>query len=79
MLEDQFWSGIRSTFNWNMYSPDESKEYIIQVFDDGNEKYQEYNNSWYIYGDWKGKVAVVNSSNRSITIGSISFHKLSLT
>jgi len=49
-----------------MYQPNINKEYKILVFDDGNEKYIDYNNKWYIYGDWKGKVALVNSMDFEI-------------
>ena len=75
-LEDEFWSAVRENFQWNMYPPDKSTEYVINVFDDGNEKYEKYDNTWYKYGDWKGKVALINKSNYLVTIGSISSHKI---
>jgi hypothetical protein len=75
-IEDEFWKCIRRNFEWNMYPPDLSQEYIIRVFDDGNERYKEYENGWYKYGEWLGKVALVNKYNNLITIGSISLHKI---
>ena len=44
----------------------------INTFDDGNEKYQYYTNSWYVVGLWRGKIALRNTINPSILISSIS-------
>jgi hypothetical protein len=76
MEEDDFWKGIRKNFGWNMYVPNKLKQYSITIFDDGNKKYEHLINSWYIYGEWKDKVAIVNSSDPEIKIGSISLWKL---
>ena len=74
--EDDLWKGIRNQFKWNMYQPNINKEYKILVFDDGYDKYVDYTNKWYIYGDWKGKVALVNCMDFEIRIGSISQWKI---
>ncbi len=44
----------------------------IHQFDDGNEQYQYYTNSWLIIGQWRGKVNLRNVSNPTIEISSIS-------
>ena len=44
----------------------------INTFDDGNQRYQDYTNSWFIIGEWRGKVGLLNISNPSIEISSIS-------
>ena len=51
-----------STFhnNWCMYQPNVSKIYQINVFDDGNHKFKNYSNQWYMHGEWKSKVSLVN-------------------
>ena len=44
----------------------------IDTFDDGNEIYQYYTNSWFVIGEWRGKVALRNIANPTIEISSIS-------
>ncbi len=44
----------------------------IHQFDDGNERYQYYTNSWFVIGQWRGKVKLRNVSNPTIEISSIS-------
>lgn len=66
--------------NWNIYDPNTNNIYEINTFDDGNGGYQEYSNTWLIYGDgYNGqKVALVNKDNMNIQIGSISRWKVDL-
>jgi hypothetical protein len=64
--------------DWNYYEPRFGEEYSISVFDDGNEKYAGYVNVWQKYGEWRGKVALLNKVDRSIKIESISAWKLNL-
>jgi len=64
--------------DWNYYEPRLGEEYSISVFDDGNEKYMRYVNVWHKYGEWRGKVALVNKVDRFIKIESISAWKLDL-
>ena len=44
----------------------------INTFDDGNQDMENYTNSWFVIGKWKGKVALRNISNPAIEISSIS-------
>ena len=50
--------------------------YKINIFDDGNEKYKQYQNIWEIYSVWKGKVSLINKKNNDIKITSISSWKI---
>ena len=68
---------------WTYFKPDESLIYTINTFDDGNQRFQQHPNSWFKYGEWRGKIALVNKSNTSVRIESISewktmHHKVSL-
>ena len=49
------------------------------MFDDGNEKYENYDNRWKRYGYWKEKWALINVQNKEIRVGSISSWKVNLT
>ena len=62
--------------DWIYYEPRLGEEYSIRVFDDGNERYAGYVNSWHKYGEWRGKVALVNSVDRTVRVESISEWKL---
>jgi hypothetical protein len=62
--------------NWRFFGPDKSLVYEITNFDDGNDKYQKYINRWYIYGSWRGKVALMNAEDQIIRLASISKWKL---
>ena len=62
--------------DWIYYEPRLGEEYSIRVFDDGNERYAGYVNSWHKYGEWRGKVALVNSVDRAVRMESISAWKL---
>ncbi len=61
--------------DWIYFTPDVSNTVEITVFDDGNEKYNYYINKWYIFGKWRGKVALINAVNQTIKIPSISVWK----
>ena len=61
---------------WIYYEPRSDEEYSIRVFDDGNDRYAEYVNVWHKYGEWRGKVAIVNSVDTRVRIDSISAWKL---
>ena len=50
--------------------------YFINVYDDGNERYNMYHNRWVILDSWKGKVSIMNKINQCIKIKSISYWKL---
>jgi len=81
MLQDlmnEFWKSIHENFEWDTYPPNTDYEYMIIVFDDGNEKYEEHDNIWYKCGNWKDKVALINKINYMVTIGSISTWKIKL-
>jgi hypothetical protein len=69
---------ILGNMDWYYYEPRCSEEYSVRVFDDGNERYAGYVNSWHKYGEWRGKVALVNAVDRSIKIESISEWKVDL-
>lgn len=56
----------------NYFNPDHTQSYMINTFDDGNERFQQYPNSWCKYGEWRGKVALVNAVNPKFRIESIS-------
>ena len=61
---------------WIYYEPRSGEEYSIRVFDDGNDRYAEYVNVWHKYGEWRDKVAIVNSVDMRVRIESISAWKL---
>ena len=59
------------------YSVNSNKTYIINTYDDGNEKYKSYTNLWTIIATNKrGKVQVMNDTNTNVIINSISEWKL---
>ena len=61
---------------WTFVVPKFETKYMIHNFDDGNEKYEMYDNNWIIFGEWKGKVSVFNHEEPSIILKSISRWKL---
>jgi hypothetical protein len=65
--------------NWTYVTPDFTKPVKILRFDDGNKKYNQYDNSWFIFGRWQGKVAIFNEFDQKITIMSISEWKVCST
>jgi hypothetical protein len=58
--------------DWLRITPDHNNSIQIHVFDDGREKYKQYENSWIIFGRWKGKVALFNAFDDNVIIQSIS-------
>lgn len=58
--------------DWLQVTPDNSNPVQVRIFDDGNDRYQQYSNSWIIFGRWKGKVALFNASDKNVIINSIS-------
>ena len=58
--------------NWEYLTPNENDTKQIKLFDDGNYKFEEYNNIWIIFGKWKEKIALYNKTNPQIIIRSIS-------
>jgi hypothetical protein len=64
---------------WTYVTPDLTNPVQIRTFDDGNEKYKQYDNSWIVFGKWNGKLAIFNEFDQNITIMSISAWKLDST
>ena len=64
--------------DWVFVVPNFQKIYKIRIFDDGNSVYTKDPNEWIIFGEWKGKNALVNSLNSNLIIQSISSWKLEL-
>ena len=64
---------------WSYVTPELTKSFQIRIFDDGNEKYKQYDNNWVIFGRWKDKVALFNEFDQNITIMSISKWKVCST
>lgn len=62
---------------WIYFDPIMDFTYEINTFDDGNQKYKDNINKWYIFGQWRGKCALVNYENPLIKISSISNWKIS--
>ena len=61
---------------WTFVYPKFDQMYQINIFDDGKEEYQEYNNTWIIFGEWKEKVALFNYLEPYVIIKSISRWKI---
>lgn len=64
--------------DWCIYQPNVNQIYQINVFDDSNHKFKNYSNQWYMYGEWKSKVSLVNKYDNDIQICSISKWKINL-
>ena len=62
--------------DWIFIFPNLNKLYEIDTFDDGNERFNIYENTWVKFGEWRGKVALFNYYSRDIIIRSISEWKL---
>lgn len=73
--ENDIWENIHS--NWNIYKPKTDIIVRVSVFDDGYQDYKYHKNEWYVYGNWRDKIALVNRYNTDIRIGSISSWKTS--
>jgi hypothetical protein len=54
---------------------DDPNYYKITVFDDGNSRFKEYENKWFIVSQWAGKVRLINI-NKKTEIRSICGWKL---
>ncbi len=54
---------------------DDPNYYKITVFDDGNKRFSNLENKWFIVSQWVGKVRVINVNNKT-EIRSISRWKL---
>mgnify|MGYP001223756781 CR=1 FL=1 len=50
--------------------------HVINTFDDGNQKFMNYENKWILFARWKGKAALYNLQNPKIIIASISLWKV---
>ena len=57
---------------WTFVPPIESQVLMINVFDDGKERYEQYENEWILFGTWMGKIAIYNKNRSSIILQSIS-------
>uniref|UniRef100_A0A6C0IHA9 Uncharacterized protein n=1 Tax=viral metagenome TaxID=1070528 RepID=A0A6C0IHA9_9ZZZZ len=68
-------SHIYTHIDWLYFEPNPTEIYEIVKFDDGNEKYEQYENKWLIFGIWRGKCALVNKVEPEIKINSISSWK----
>ena len=62
---------------WIFISPDNESPIQINNFDDGNEKYEDCDNNWIVYGTYRGKIALYNLNKKNIIIKSISTWKTS--
>ena len=58
-----------------IYNPDYTNPLMIKLFDDGLDRYKNYENIWYICGNWRGKLRLINV-DRKTTISSISAWKV---
>ena len=58
--------------DWTRVVPDTKNIIHLHIFDDGNEKYKQYENSWILFGTWKGKIALFNAFDDNVIIQSIS-------
>lgn len=73
--EDFFHLKLRLHNEWRFFNPNIENVYAINTFDDGNESYEQYNNEWFIIGEWKEKVCLLNREKK-IIVYSISTWKL---
>ena len=62
--------------NWKYIIPNFERPVQIREFDDGNEKYNQLDNIWYIFGESRGKVALCNATYPNIIVRSISLWKI---
>ena len=63
--------------DWLYFEPNYNKTIEINVFDDGNEKYEYFTNKWIVCGKWKGKLKLINIDKITI-INSISSWKVKI-
>lgn len=64
--EDFFYLRLQLHNEWSFFNPNIEELYAIHTFDDGNEKYKQFNNEWYIIGTWKEKVCLLNKQEKTI-------------
>jgi hypothetical protein len=76
MSNDSIGNFIGHDIGWHYFSPNYDELYTITKFDDGNERFQEYENEWLMFGSWRGKCALLNRLNSEIRIYSISNWKV---
>lgn len=57
--------------DWTLFYPNYNKPVKINIFDDGNNEYKNYINKWFVCGQWRGKLKLINVDNITI-INSIS-------
>jgi hypothetical protein len=62
--------------DWTYFLPNPEFTYEICIFDDGNEKYKDYENRWFYTGAWRGKCELTNQANYLIKVCSISNWKI---
>ena len=60
---------------WVFYEPDYDKPHCIIVFDDGNKKFKSMENTWFVCGEWKGKLRLIHTDKKTV-IQSISRWKV---
>lgn len=60
---------------WRLFNPNYDKPVSIRVFDDGNNIYKQYENKWFVCGEWRGKMKLINIDGNT-TIHSISEWKI---
>jgi hypothetical protein len=65
-----------NTDEWVYFKPNPQEIYTINTFDNGNNQYEIYENTWIVFGTWRGKYAIINKTNSNIKINSISTWKL---
>jgi len=57
---------------WTFVPPNESQVFMINVFDDGRDQFEQYENEWVLFGTWLGKFALYNKNEPSVILQSIS-------
>ena len=75
-INEDFWNQVYKKHNWIVYVVPKPDKIYVHNFEDGNDKYREYNNEWNIYAEGRGRVALVNTMEKDIKIPSISPHKI---
>ena len=62
---------------WEFVFPNLEEKYMINTFDDGNERFESNENKWIVFGKWKEKRAIFNLNNSEIILKSLSNWKIS--
>ena len=57
---------------WTLVPPNESQVLMLIVFDGGNERFEQYENEWILFGTWMGKIAIYNKNEPTVILKSIS-------